>query len=128
CALRSLRSYPRYAKHWTACWWPSRAAASSARATRSREASVELLVDPRGQVRCLYTECLDLAQLGRMRIRRASRVEPDILGRWWADLSPVRGPRLGPFRKRSEALTAEAAWLEAHWLVPGRPAARPPAA
>ena len=39
-------------------------------------------------------------------------------GGWRADLSPVGGPQLGPFRRRSEALRAEAAWLVEHWLVP----------
>jgi hypothetical protein len=49
-----------------------------------------------------------------MSIRRASHVEPDDDGQWWADLSPVNGPHLGPFAKRSEALTAESSWLEQH--------------
>jgi len=44
-------------------------------------------------------------------------VEPDQQGRWWADLSPIRGPSLGPFTQRSEALAAEHAWLETNWLV-----------
>ena len=39
-------------------------------------------------------------------------------GRWTADMTPVGGPVLGPFDRRSEALEAEHAWLEAHWLVP----------
>ena len=39
-------------------------------------------------------------------------------GRWRADLRPVVGPVLGPFAHRSEALEAERAWLEAHWLSP----------
>ena len=34
------------------------------------------------------------------------------------DLRPVDGPVLGPFDRRSEALEAEVAWLEAHWLTP----------
>jgi hypothetical protein len=37
-------------------------------------------------------------------------------GWWWADLSRVRGPRLGPFDLRSQALLAEQNWLEANWL------------
>ena len=31
--------------------------------------------------------------------------------------SPVGGPTLGPFARRSDALAQETAWLEAHWLV-----------
>ncbi len=71
-----------------------------------------LRLDSHGQVQCLYGETIDLAALGPLSIRRASEVEPDEDGQWWADLEPVHGPRLGPFVRRSEALTAEAVWLE----------------
>jgi hypothetical protein len=71
-----------------------------------------LTVDPQGGVRCLYNEAVDLASLGAVSIRRASHVEPDDQGRWWADLAPMRGPRLGPFALRSHALDAERLWLE----------------
>jgi len=64
-----------------------------------------------GGVRALYSEALELAILGRIAIRRASHVEPDDAGAWSADLSPIGGPKLGPFAKRSEALAAEEAWL-----------------
>jgi hypothetical protein len=33
------------------------------------------------------------------------------LNYWWADMSPVRGPVLGPFEERQEALDAEVEWL-----------------
>ena len=79
---------------------------------------MQLLIDPRGCVRCLYTEVIDLAALGEVAIRRASHVEPAPNGGWWADLTPVHGPCLGPFRRRSQALAAEQAWLEQHWLAP----------
>lgn len=75
-----------------------------------------LVIDPKGSVRCIYTEAIDLATLGPMSIRRASHVEPDGAGKWWADLSPVGGTRLGPFDRRSEALDAEWAWLEVNYL------------
>lgn len=78
---------------------------------------MQLVVDARGQVQCLYSEAIDLAALGTLSIRRASHVEPDDVGRWWADLAPVRGPRLGPFTRRSDALAAEEGWLETHWLA-----------
>ncbi len=73
-----------------------------------------LRLDPHGLVQCVYSESIDLAALGTLSIRRASHVEPDDSGQWWADLAPIRGPRLGPFTKRSEALAAEAAWLESY--------------
>lgn len=67
--------------------------------------------DRQGNGICIYMETIDLAQLGNLSIRRASHVEPDAHGHWWADLSPVNGPRLGPFLKRSDALDAEVDWL-----------------
>jgi len=70
-----------------------------------------LLVDRRGDILCLYGEEIDLAAIGRLCIRRASHVEPDSLGLWWADLCPVGGPRLGPFDRRGEALVSENTWL-----------------
>jgi hypothetical protein len=78
---------------------------------------MDLVVTPAGVVKAIYGECLDLTAFGPATIRRASHVEPDHEGRWWADLRPVAGPVLGPFAVRSEALDAEVAWLEAHWLA-----------
>jgi hypothetical protein len=78
---------------------------------------MQLRVDRGGRVRCLYGEAIDLSTLGTLSIHRASHVEPDAQGRWWADLSPVQGPVLGPFRRRTRALEAEQAWLEEHWLA-----------
>jgi hypothetical protein len=71
-----------------------------------------LVIDGRGAATCLYDEAIDLARLGPLDLRRASHVEPDVLGRWWTDLHPAGGPMLGPFALRSEALTAERVWLE----------------
>ena len=73
-----------------------------------------LVIDSRGGCRLVYDEALDLSSLGPVSIRRASHVEPTTAGEWQVDLSPVVGPVLGPFAKRSEALTAEQAWLELH--------------
>jgi hypothetical protein len=77
---------------------------------------MQLIIRPGGAVHCIYAEAIDLSALGRPAISRASHVEPDQQGRWTADLSPVNGPRLGPFDSRSEALLAEHAWLELNWL------------
>ena len=75
-----------------------------------------IIIDPDGTIRCLYTEAIDLAEIGQPAISRASHVEPDYFGRWFADLAPVGGPTLGPYATRSEALASEAAWLEANRL------------
>jgi hypothetical protein len=82
---------------------------------------MQLLIEPSGNVRCLYDESIDLAALGTVAISRGSHVEPTADGRWLADLSPVGGPCLGPFAVRSEALQAERDWLEANWLTAFRP-------
>jgi hypothetical protein len=76
-----------------------------------------LVIDPRGGVRCVYAESIDLFGLGELSIRRASHVEPDERGKWWADLWPVNGPVLGPFDGRRAALVEEQQWLESNWLV-----------
>jgi hypothetical protein len=78
---------------------------------------MELVIGPTGEVRCVYSEELELAALGELTIRRASHVEPDDQGQWWADLAPVEGPKLGPFDRRSAALVAEQAWLKGRWLA-----------
>jgi hypothetical protein len=81
---------------------------------------MELVVGVDGMVRCIYDEALDLRELGKLQITRASHVEPDRDGFWWADMKPVGGPVLGPFRNRTEALQAERRWLV------GRPAVLTP--
>jgi hypothetical protein len=81
---------------------------------------MQLVIKSGGAVQCIYSEEIDLSVLGSLAIARASHVEPDGQGGWLADLSLVDGPVLGPFSRRSAALAAEHAWLEARWL--GRPA------
>jgi len=78
--------------------------------------AMQLVIKSGGVVRCVYGEEIDLTALGSPVISRASHVEPNQHGSWWADMGPVSGPRLGPYNLRSEALVAEAAWLEANFL------------
>lgn len=76
-----------------------------------REIQIRLKGD---RARFIYSDAwLDLLQQGISQIRRASYVEPD-LGGWVSDLSPVGGPKLGPFIRRDEALDAEVKWLNEH--------------
>ena len=70
---------------------------------------MELFIAPGGVVTAIYAEAIDLETLGKPTIIRASHVEPDEFGQWFAQI--VNGPTLGPFAKRSEALTAEITWL-----------------
>ena len=72
---------------------------------------MQIVITSTGIMRLLYTDVFDFDVFGNTNIARASHVEPDTNGGWYADLSPVKGPRLGPFRKRSEALAAETDWI-----------------
>jgi hypothetical protein len=72
---------------------------------------MELVVSADGVARCIYDEGIDLREIGTLKITRASHVEPDRDGFWWADMGPVDGPVLGPYGSRSEALGAERGWL-----------------
>ena len=78
---------------------------------------VEIVISDRGVARSIYSDDLDLKSLGPLNIRRASHVEPNSVGQWLADLTPVSGPVLGPFPMRSQALNAETDWLREHWLL-----------
>ncbi len=78
---------------------------------------MQLLIEATGDIRCIYSDALDLHLLGRPIIKRASSVEPDGAGSWYADLGSVQGPVLGPFNRRAEALQAERLWLMKHWLT-----------
>lgn len=75
---------------------------------------MNVLIEPDGTVTTLYDERLDLSSLGELTLTRASHVDPDHEGQWWARL--IEGPTLGPFPNRSAALAAEVDWLNRHRL------------
>ena len=75
---------------------------------------MELVISPQGHITTIYSEVLNLAALGSQRIARASHVEPDETGQWFAQI--IDGPRLGPVERRSDAIAAEVAWLTRHRL------------
>ena len=79
---------------------------------------MELIVESSGLTRCVYSDAIPLQGFGQVRIERASNVEPNDHGDWIADLSPVSGPLLGPFLKRTDAIKAEVRWLRDNWLMP----------
>ncbi len=78
---------------------------------------MQVVVQPTGTIHCLYDESIDLSTLGQLTVRRASHVEPDRNGQWFVDLNPMDGPILGPFPRRSDALTVESHWIEANGLA-----------
>lgn len=77
-------------------------------------------ITPDGTIHFLYyDELAPLLGLGTSTIKRASHVEPETAGgktAWYADMAPCRGPKLGPFDLREEALAAEVQWLIDHNL------------
>ena len=77
---------------------------------------MEMLISPVGNARLIYSEEIELASLGAVSIQRGSHVEPIAGGRWEVDLSPVNGPKLGPFITRTQAIHEEVTWLTRNWL------------
>lgn len=76
-----------------------------------------ITIDQTGDIKFLWDDNLaDLLELGKPEVLRASYVEPTPDGQWTADLSPIGGPTLGPYKLRSEALAAETAWIKAYHL------------
>ncbi len=80
--------------------------------------AINVLIRPDGSVVMIYQEHLSLTALGPGKVKRASEVNPDGEGKWWAQI--YRGPKLGPFAKRSEAVAAEIRYLEEHLCQPNR--------
>ena len=75
-----------------------------------------LSISSKGDIRGIYTDEFPWRELGKPLVKRASNVEPDHLGLWWADLELSNGPKIGPFARRTDALVAEVRWLEKHRL------------
>ena len=72
----------------------------------------DLRIAPNGEITFIYSDDLaGLLTLGQAEVNRASHVEPGPTGGWFADMSPVAGPKLTGFTLRSEALAAEVEWL-----------------
>ena len=74
---------------------------------------MQIVIKPSGVFISVYDDAFDYGDFGKPQIRRASRVEPDDSGRWIADLSPIDGPKLGPFNKHNEAVEAELEYVNA---------------
>ena len=51
--------------------------------------SIVLRIDPSAQVHCFYTEAIDLAQVGRLEVHRASTVEFNQNNQQWEVRNPA---------------------------------------
>lgn len=77
-------------------------------------------IDRKGTITAIYDDRLsELFKQGQLTIKRASHVEPTENGQWAADMSPVGGPTLGPFRFRETALNAEVEYLKENYFNAG---------
>ena len=77
-----------------------------------KDVAAVLRFRPDGTGSCLYTEALDLASLGRLRIRRASRVEFDNDSQLWR-VWDRDGGELYSSPSRTDCLRWERDWFDA---------------
>jgi hypothetical protein len=76
---------------------------------------MKITVEVDGRIKFIYDDSVAevMQEVGTLEVKRASHVEFDNSdGFWWADMSPVGGPRMGPFNLRHTALEVERVWLE----------------
>lgn len=76
---------------------------------------MKIKINTDGTINLLYTEDICVEELGEVdSIRRLFHVEPTQDNKWTAtvNIGTSKCVILGPFDKRSEALTAEVAWIE----------------
>lgn len=85
---------------------------------RSKIKKLKLVIDHGGLIRAIYDDALTaLMAEADVEIKRASHVEPDSCGGWYADMSPVGGPVMHGFNTRGAALQAEVRFLEKHVIT-----------
>jgi len=68
-----------------------------------------------GNCAAIYTDALDLYQLGALEVRRVSSVEFDPAQQGWRVTFPDGFCLTERFRRREDALAAEVAFVEAHF-------------
>lgn len=76
---------------------------------------MKLLVSPEGVITAIYSDDLVplIKEAEKVNISRASHVEPDDKGQWWATMKPFgEEVLLGPFETHKEAITEEVNYLE----------------
>jgi len=75
----------------------------------------KLMIDTNGNVHSLYTDLIDLSQLGKMKVSRASNVEFDNDTQTWSVKLASTGEVISPpegFKTRPEALNFEVKYLQ----------------
>ena len=76
--------------------------------------SYNVAVRPDGCIQFIYAdELFDFLDSGESTIKRVSFVEPGD-GGWYANMEPINGPLLGPYKLRGKALEAEVRWLQSN--------------
>jgi hypothetical protein len=73
-------------------------------------------IDTDGVITCIYTENIDLNELGSVTTKRGSHVEPANNNSWYCDLSPLGHPVFDGFRTRTAALEFEVDYIEKNIL------------
>lgn len=75
----------------------------------------DVFIRPDGTICALYyDELKPLLECGDAEVKRASHVDPEMTDsglKWFVDLAPSDGPKLGPFETRADAIDAEIQWL-----------------
>ena len=75
-----------------------------------------IAIKPDGTMQFIYKdEMARIIKKGNAKIKRASYVEPKE-NKWTANLSPLKGPILGPFPLRKTALQEEEKWIQQNVL------------
>lgn len=79
-------------------------------------AKMKIILGVDGVVRYVYNDVIHkhMSTLGEATIKRATHVEPDENGMWYADLSPVGGEKITGFKTHKEAIDFELKWLSKH--------------
>jgi hypothetical protein len=84
----------------------------------SQPGTFTITISNKGTITFIYDDDIAkaLSGLGKSTTTRASHVEPNTDGTWYAYMDLVGGPTLGPFNTRTEALQEEVHWIEQNIL------------
>ncbi len=91
------------------------------------EKEIQIILESDGTMRFLYdynsiegqSFSDELIKDTEAHIERRSHVNPKVTEngvKWFVDLSPSKGPELGPFESRKIAIEEEIRWINNNWL------------